>query len=178
MQRRNATSTSRSLKNIFRLGVSIATFFFSLGALYLHSSVEPGSLGPAEVLHDAAAKPGSSLPSPPAPPARSGFYRQGEFVPTRRKRRGKEDVAEEDRREGGTPLPPSRDTLVSKVSTEPITVEETTRFLTGYLRDLHSFQEERREADSVTEIWNGFYELAERELYPWDRQYLKRLPKR
>ena len=64
------------------------------------------------------------------------------------------------------------------VSSEPITVDEVIAFLTGFLHDLHVFQEEHKKTDAIAEIWNGFYELVKGGLYPWDRQYLKRMPKR
>ena len=66
---------------------------------------------------------------------------------------------------------------VTAVETEPMTIEEITTFLSSFLHTLHDTCAAIKKA-THREIWQAYHDLAVKMLYPWDRDYLTRMPKR
>jgi hypothetical protein len=60
---------------------------------------------------------------------------------------------------------------------EPMTIEEITTFLGSFLHTLHDTCAAIKKA-THREIWQAYHDLAVKMLYPWDREYLTRMPKR
>ena len=60
---------------------------------------------------------------------------------------------------------------------DPMTIEEITTFLTNFLHLLHETCAAIKKA-THREIWQAYHDLAVKMLYPWDREYLNRMPKR
>ena len=63
------------------------------------------------------------------------------------------------------------------ISKSPMKLEEIFDFLTNFLHKLHAACA-RHKAATFQEIWNIYHDLAMEELYPWDREYLRRMPER
>lgn len=63
------------------------------------------------------------------------------------------------------------------LNTEPVTMDEVLSFLDHFLVELHRkfIGHKKTEFDGV---WKIFHDFALEVLYPWDREYLQRMPKR
>jgi len=59
----------------------------------------------------------------------------------------------------------------------PLSIEEIINYFTTFLRELHERCAANKKA-TFQEIWNIYYELVMETLYPWDVEYLKRMPER
>jgi hypothetical protein len=60
---------------------------------------------------------------------------------------------------------------------EPMTIDEITSFLSSFLHTLHDTCAAIKKA-THREIWKAYHDLTVKMLYPWDREYLTRMPKR
>ena len=62
-------------------------------------------------------------------------------------------------------------------SSEAMTVDEVLAFLNDYIRGLHQrFVGHKK--DSFKEVWKLYHDYTLEVLYPWDREYLQRMPER
>ena len=62
-------------------------------------------------------------------------------------------------------------------SSEAMSVEEVLAFLNDYIRGLHQrFVGHKK--DSYKEVWKLYHDYTLEVLYPWDREYLQRMPER
>lgn len=59
----------------------------------------------------------------------------------------------------------------------PMTLDEIIKFFNKFLSEFHQIQLSNKKA-KFFEIWQAFYDYAIKTLYPWDRQYLQRMPVR
>jgi hypothetical protein len=59
----------------------------------------------------------------------------------------------------------------------PMTIDEVTAFLNDYVRELHEEQIQHK-YNKYWEIWGAFHDFTVKKLYPWDREYLQRMPVR
>jgi hypothetical protein len=59
----------------------------------------------------------------------------------------------------------------------PMTIDEIIKFCNKFLSEFHQIQMSNKRA-KFFEIWEAFYNYAIKTLYPWDRQYLQRMPVR
>jgi len=59
----------------------------------------------------------------------------------------------------------------------PMTIEEIVLFLVDFLEILHDELAQRKRAQPP-EIWETYHELVTKTLYPFDREYLQRMPER
>ena len=59
----------------------------------------------------------------------------------------------------------------------PMTLDEIFTFLTDFLHVLHSRCINNKSA-TYQEIWKIYHDLAMETLYPWDKEYLQRMPQR
>lgn len=67
---------------------------------------------------------------------------------------------------------------VSDVSDKPpMELEEIRKYLEEWIHTLHDTLVEAKHA-TYQGIWQSYHELAVKTLYPWDREYLKRMPPR
>lgn len=60
---------------------------------------------------------------------------------------------------------------------DPMTIEEITKFLKNFLVEFHQVQLSNKKS-KFWEIWQAFHDFAVKTLYPWDREYLSRMPER
>lgn len=60
---------------------------------------------------------------------------------------------------------------------EPMNLHEITNYFTNFLHTLHEICVKHKRA-TFQEIWQSYHDLAVRTLYPWDRDYLSRMPPR
>ena len=60
---------------------------------------------------------------------------------------------------------------------KPMTISEVLDFLSNFLRELHLACISQKTATYV-EIWKIYHDLTIKTLYPWDREYLDRMPDR
>ena len=67
--------------------------------------------------------------------------------------------------------------IIDSVHKEPMTITEITTFLSSFLHTLHDTCAAIKKA-THKEIWQAYHDLAVKVLYPWDREYLTRMPKR
>lgn len=59
----------------------------------------------------------------------------------------------------------------------PMELDEIVEFLDSFIHSLHeTLQHEKHSTHE--EIWQAYHDLAVSTLYPWDQEYLKRMPKR
>mmetsp|Transcript_7748 Transcript_7748/g.22774 ORF Transcript_7748/g.22774 Transcript_7748/m.22774 type:complete len:425 (-) Transcript_7748:519-1793(-) len=59
----------------------------------------------------------------------------------------------------------------------PMTLREIEYFITGFLQKLHEKYAEIKRA-THDQIWQTYHDIAVKSLYPWDREYLQRMPER
>lgn len=59
----------------------------------------------------------------------------------------------------------------------PMQVHEIIDYLTNWIHLLHDTMGQYKTAN-YEQIWQGYHDLAVKTLYPWDREYLKRMPAR
>jgi hypothetical protein len=59
----------------------------------------------------------------------------------------------------------------------PMTLEEITTYLDGWIHDLHATLMQAKSA-TFEGIWTAYHDLTVKTLYPWDRDYLSRMPPR
>jgi hypothetical protein len=67
-----------------------------------------------------------------------------------------------------------KDVMESK---PPMELTEIIEYLNNWIHLLHDTMVEKKRADHE-EIWQTFHDLTVKTLYPWDREYLKRMPPR
>jgi len=70
----------------------------------------------------------------------------------------------------------------TKQEKEPMTLNEITSHFTTFLHTLHDtlkqHKRERIRDTNINEIWQSYHYLAVQTLYPWDKDYLSRMPQR
>lgn len=59
----------------------------------------------------------------------------------------------------------------------PMELQEITNYLTEWIHTLHDHLADAKHA-TYQGIWQTYHDLAVKTLYPWDRDYLKRMPRR
>jgi len=59
----------------------------------------------------------------------------------------------------------------------PMEISEVIDYLTNWIHLLHDTLAQYKNAN-YEQIWQGYHDLAVKTLYPWDRDYLKRMPPR
>eukprot|EP00978_Attheya_sp_CCMP212_P014645 scaffold37446_cov48-Attheya_sp.AAC.1 len=59
----------------------------------------------------------------------------------------------------------------------PMTMKEIISFLSNYIHQLHQVFIQNKKA-SYQGIWQAYHDLTVKTLYPWDREYLQRMPER
>jgi hypothetical protein len=59
----------------------------------------------------------------------------------------------------------------------PMEMQEIIDYLTNWIHLLHDTLGQYKNAN-YEEIWQGYHDLTVKTLYPWDREYLKRMPER
>jgi hypothetical protein len=59
----------------------------------------------------------------------------------------------------------------------PMELQEITDYLTNWIHLLHDTLSQYKNAN-YEQIWQGYHDLTVKTLYPWDREYLKRMPQR
>jgi hypothetical protein len=59
----------------------------------------------------------------------------------------------------------------------PMSIEEIKKFLKDFLVEFHTVQLNNKRA-KFFEIWQAFHDFALKTLYPWDQDYLARMPAR
>lgn len=59
----------------------------------------------------------------------------------------------------------------------PMQMKEITDYLTNWIHLLHDTMGQYKTAN-YEQIWQGYHDLTVKTLYPWDREYLKRMPER
>lgn len=64
-----------------------------------------------------------------------------------------------------------------EINKPPMTIDETIKFFNKFLSEFHQIQLSNKRA-KFFEIWEAFYNYAIKTLYPWDREYLQRMPVR
>ena len=76
-----------------------------------------------------------------------------------------------------TASPQQPDPVPPAANKPPMTIVEVTDFFGAFLKTLNKTFKEHKNEDARG-IWEAYYEAAERDLYPWDQEYLLRMPKR
>jgi hypothetical protein len=64
-----------------------------------------------------------------------------------------------------------------RMSSAPMTLNEVLVFLTSFLTKLNSSNIKNKRA-TFHGIWSAYHDLVVKELYPWDQEYLSRMPPR
>jgi len=59
----------------------------------------------------------------------------------------------------------------------PMTIPEIIEFLSNFIHELHLVCVSHKRA-TYQDIWQAYHDLAIKTLYPWDREYLQRMPER
>jgi len=59
----------------------------------------------------------------------------------------------------------------------PMSLEEISEFIMMFLHQLHEINSSNKHANYI-DIWKAYHDLTVKTLYPWDRDYLQRMPKR
>lgn len=59
----------------------------------------------------------------------------------------------------------------------PMTIQEVLEFLSSFIHELHLVCVAKKKA-TYQDIWQAYHDLAVKTLYPWDREYLQRMPER
>lgn len=59
----------------------------------------------------------------------------------------------------------------------PMSMDEVLSFLSNFVHELHLVCVAKKQA-KYFEIWQAYHDLAVKTLYPWDREYLQRMPER
>lgn len=64
-----------------------------------------------------------------------------------------------------------------EINKPPMTIDEIVDFINDYLHQLHAVQIQHK-YNKYWEIWEAFHDFTVKNLYPWDREYLQRMPVR
>lgn len=64
-----------------------------------------------------------------------------------------------------------------KMTAPAMTLAEVTEYLTKWISQLHEHLSHYKKS-RAEEIWDAFYNLTYHTLYPWDQEYLQRMPQR
>jgi hypothetical protein len=67
--------------------------------------------------------------------------------------------------------------MSEKSAKPPMELEEITAYLTEWIHTLHDALSEAKHS-TYQAIWQSYHDLAVKTLYPWDREYLRRMPPR
>lgn len=67
--------------------------------------------------------------------------------------------------------------MSEKSAKPPMELEEITAYLTEWIHTLHDVLSEAKHS-TYQAIWQSYHDLAVKTLYPWDREYLRRMPPR
>lgn len=59
----------------------------------------------------------------------------------------------------------------------PMELQEISDFLSSWIHTLHDELVQKKHAN-FEQIWSAYHDLAVKTLYPWDREYLSRMPRR
>ena len=69
------------------------------------------------------------------------------------------------------------DALTMSYPDEPMTMTEVMDFINAFISELHEKFVGHKQ-DSFKEVWKIYHDFALENLYPWDQEYLRRMPKR
>eukprot|EP00546_Thalassionema_frauenfeldii_P007526 CAMPEP_0178916450 /NCGR_PEP_ID=MMETSP0786-20121207/12649_1 /TAXON_ID=186022 /ORGANISM="Thalassionema frauenfeldii, Strain CCMP 1798" /LENGTH=495 /DNA_ID=CAMNT_0020589793 /DNA_START=125 /DNA_END=1612 /DNA_ORIENTATION=- len=69
-----------------------------------------------------------------------------------------------------------KDAGPSVASQEPMTIDEVTNFLSHWIKQLHQILTNDDNLQNSESMWKAYHKLTQKELVPWDRQYIRRLP--
>ncbi len=111
------------------------------------------------------------------PPRLKALREKGQIVGERlaEVRSGKETVPEILQGEGSDGQQPSKsENLIDK---PPIELNEIIQYLDSWIHTLHEVLLEHKHA-TFEGIWQAYHDLTVKTLYPWDREYLQRMPPR
>jgi hypothetical protein len=67
--------------------------------------------------------------------------------------------------------------MAEDISAPPLTFDEIKNFLEDWIKTLHKVLVEAKH-ESHFGIWKTYHDFAVKTLYPWDREYLQRMPSR
>ena len=65
----------------------------------------------------------------------------------------------------------------AKNKKSPMKISEILDFFSNFLHELHLICVAKKKA-TYQDIWDAYHDLAVKTLYPWDKEYLKRMPER
>ena len=64
-----------------------------------------------------------------------------------------------------------------EINKPPMSIKEITDFVSDFLHQFHQIQLSHKKA-RFYEIWQAYHDFAVKTLFPWDREYLQRMPVR